>query len=416
MLASLIDLSAGLLLVLALRKPARKLFGAGPAFTLWLWPVLLGALPWLPTLPARWQLLAPVIVLPGALASPALPGAAVAGDVPWMALWLVGAALALLRLALAYARLRRRCRPLPPELLAHCRHEHPTLDPRRLRLHPQGPAVLWSWRSLILLPADFASRFGAEQRALVLAHECTHLARRDPLWSVLAEILAALLWFHPLAWLALPRFRLDQELACDERILRRNAHDAGNYARTLLASTGMDAASVLIPWLAEPQLKERLMMIRRDRTTSARRFAGYLGAALFIGGICLAAQAAPLATEPKPEATQDLQANALMAPRYPKASILNREQGTVVLKVLVNPDGSVKTVDYDPKASTTTSTNLIAAASDAAMQWRFNPAMKGGQPIESYARVPVSFQLDPLPDSSPAADTQNQSSKQPEKH
>lgn len=416
MLASLIDLSAGLLLVLALRKPARRLFGAGPAFTLWLWPVLLGALPWLPALPAGWHVLPPVVAAPAAVAASAQLAPAVSSSVPWMALWLVGAALALLRLGLAYARLRRRCRPLPQELLAHCRHEHPTLDPRRLRLHPQGPAVLWSWHSLVLLPADFASRFGAEQRALVLAHECTHLARRDPLWSVLAEILAALLWFHPLAWLALPRFRLDQELACDERILRRNAHDAGNYARTLLASTGMDAAPVLIPWLAEPQLKERLMMIRRDPTTTARRLAGYLGAALFIGGVGLAAQAAPLATEPKPEATQDLQANALMAPRYPKASILNREQGAVVLKVLVNPDGSVKTVDYDPKTSTTTSTNLIAAASDAAMQWRFNPAMRGGQPIESYARVPVSFQLDPLPDSATAADSQNQNSKKPEKH
>lgn len=416
MLASLIDLSAGLLLVLALRKPARRLFGAGPAFTLWLWPVLLGALPWLPALPAGWHVLPPVIATPAAFAASAQLAPSVSSSVPWMALWLAGAALALLRLGLAYARLRRRCRALPPELLAQCRHEHPSLDPRRLRLHPQGPAVLWAWRSLILLPADFTRRFGTEQRALVLAHECTHLARRDPLWSVLAEILAALLWFHPLAWLALPRFRLDQELACDERILGRNANDAGNYARTLLASTGMGAAPALIPWLAEPQLKERLMMIRRDPITTARRFAGYLGAAVFIGGVGLAAQAAPLATEPSAKATQDLQANVRMQPRYPKASILNKEQGTVVLKVLVNPDGSVKAVDYDPKASTTTSANLIAAASDAAMQWRFNPAVKNGRPIESYARVPVSFQIDPLPDSATAADSQNQSAEHPERH
>ncbi len=415
MLANLIDLSAGLLLVLALRKPARKLFGAGPAFTLWLWPVLLGALPWLPTLPARWQLLAPVIVLPGTLASPASPGSVVAGDVPWT-LWLVGATFALLRLALAYARLRRSCRPLPPELLAHCRQEHPTLDPRRLRLHTQGPAVLWSWRSLILLPADFTRRFGAEQRALVLAHECTHLARRDPLWSVLAEVLAALLWFHPLAWLALPRFRLDQELACDERTMHRNAHDAGNYARTLLASTGMDAVPVLIPWLAEPQLKERLIMIRRDRPTYARRLAGYLGAVLCIGSVCLAAQAAPLATEPTSMATQDLQANALMRPRYPKAALLSKEQGIVVLTVRVNPDGTVKTVDYDPKDSTTTSANLIAAASDAAMQWRFNPAMKGGQPIESYARVPVEFSLHELPGTGPRQEAEKSSAEISRKH
>jgi TonB family protein len=399
MLASLLDLSIGLLLVLLLRKPVRRWFGAGPAFTLWLWPLLLGTLPWWPAMPARWQLLPPMVVLPAAMTGPASPAVAAATVGPWMALWLLGATLALLRLIRAYGRLRRDCRPLPPALLALCQREHPSLDPRRLRLHPQGPAVLWSWRSLILLPADFAQRFGTGQRALVLAHEQAHLARRDPLWSLLAELIAALLWFHPLAWLALPRFKLDQELACDERILRHHANDAGIYARTLLASTGMDAAPVLIPWLAEPQLKERLMMIRRDRTSTVRRLAGYLGAALFIGGVGLAAQAAPLATEPKSVATQDLQFNARMHPRYPKASIINKEQGTVVLKVLVNPDGSVKTVDYDPKASTTTSANLIAAASDAAMQWRFNPAMRGGQPIESYARVPVEFSLHELPGS-----------------
>ena len=399
MLANLVDLTAGLVLVLLLRRPVRRLFGAGPAFTLWLWPVLLGALPWLPALPAPWHGLPPMIASSGAIAGTGPLNATAGFHLPWMTLWLAGAGIALLRLAHAYVQLRQACRALPAALLAHCRRAHPGLDPRRLRLHPQGPAVLCAPRSVILLPADFLQRFDPAQRQLVLAHEQGHIARHDPLWSLLADVLAALLWFHPLAWLALPRFRLDQELACDERVLRQRSGDAGAYARTLLASTGMDAAPVLIPWLAEPQLKERLMMIRRDRTSTVRRLAGYLGAALFIGGVGLAAQAAPLATEPKSVATQDLQFNARMHPRYPKASIINKEQGTVVLKVLVNPDGSVKTVDYDPKASTTTSANLIAAASDAAMQWRFNPAMRGGQPIESYARVPVEFSLHELPGS-----------------
>ena len=416
MLANLVDLTAGLVLVLLLRRPVRRLFGAGPAFTLWLWPVLLGALPWLPALPAPWHGLPPMIASSGAIAGTGPLNATAGFHLPWMTLWSAGAGIALLRLAHAYVRLRRACRALPAALLAHCQRAHPGLDPRRLRLHPQGPAVLCAPRSLILLPADFLQRFDPAQRQLVLAHEQGHIARHDPLWSLLADVLAALLWFHPLAWLALPRFRLDQELACDERVLRQRSGDAGAYARTLLASTGMDAAPVLIPWLAEPQLKERLMMIRRDRTTTARRFAGYLATACVIGGTCLAAQASPRVTEPSARATQDLQANALMQPRYPKASILNKEQGTVVLKVLVNPDGSVKTVDYDPKASTTTSANLIAAASDAAMQWRFNPAMRGGQPIESYARVPVSFQLDPLPDAAPTTNSENPSAKQPEKH
>lgn len=391
----LLDVTLGLVLALALRRPVRRLLGAGPAFTLWLWPLLLALVPWLP------MRAMPAYVLPPVLAQARESAAAVLAATPrthdvWLLLWSAGAALALLRLGIAYVRLRRAARPVPPSLRARVAAAAPGLDPRRLRVHPQGPAVLWAPRSLVLLPADFARDGDRARIRMVLAHECTHLRRLDPLWSLLAEIAAALLWFHPLAWLALPRFRLDQELACDERTLRADDADASAYAHTLLSSTGMDIAPVLIPWLAEPQLKERLTMIRRHRTRTSVRIAGTLGLALVGTGLALSAQAMPTTRAPA-GATQDLTFNASAQPSYPAASIRNQEQGTVVLNVLVNPDGSVKQVDYDPKASTTTSGNLIAAASEAAMRWRFHPALRNGQPIESHARVPVEFSLQPLP-------------------
>ncbi|MEP7186690.1 MAG: M56 family metallopeptidase [Rhodanobacter sp.] len=84
-------------------------------------------------------------------------------------------------------------------------------------------------------------------------------------------MMTALFWFHPLAWLALPRFRLDQELACDECVLRRLPHDEGKYARTLLSRTGNNATPLLIPWLDQPQLRKRLIMIRRRRASALRR-------------------------------------------------------------------------------------------------------------------------------------------------
>lgn len=391
----LLDVTLGLVLALALRRPTRRLLGAGPAFTLWLWPLLLALVPWLP------MRAMPAYVLPPVLAQARESAAAVLAATPrthdaWLLLWSAGAALALLRLGIAYVRLRRAARPAPPSLRARVAAAAPGLDPRRLRVHPQGPAVLWAPRSLVLLPADFARDGDRARMRMVLAHECTHLRRLDPLWSLLAEIAAALLWFHPLAWLALPRFRLDQELACDERTLRADDADASAYAHTMLSSTGMDIAPVLIPWLAEPQLKERLTMIRRHRTRTSVRIAGTLGLALVGTGLALSAQAMPTTRAPA-GATQDLTFNASAQPSYPAASIRNQEQGTVVLNVLVNPDGSVKQVDYDPKASTTTSGNLIAAASEAAMRWRFHPALRNGQPIESHARVPVEFSLQLLP-------------------
>ncbi|MEP7186689.1 MAG: energy transducer TonB [Rhodanobacter sp.] len=85
-----------------------------------------------------------------------------------------------------------------------------------------------------------------------------------------------------------------------------------------------------------------------------------------------------------------------MQPHYPKASIQQREQGTVVLNVLVDPRGAVKSVDYDAKARTTTSASLTGEASDAAFKWHSNSALQNGKPIESYARVPVKFSISPI--------------------
>lgn len=391
-----LNVTLGLAIALLLRRPVRRLMGAGPAFTLWLWPVLLALVPCLPMPAAAISALPPVLAQAHAGAAAALPSSSHAHDIG-LALWGVGAALALLRLALAYVRLRRAARPVSPAVRAAVAEAAPGLDPRRLREHRLGPAVLWAPRSLVLLPADFAGGGDPANLHIVLAHECSHLRRGDPLWTLLAEIAVALLWFHPLAWLALPRFRLDQELACDERTLRAGEADAPAYARTLLASTGMDVAPVLIPWLTEPQLKERLTMIQRHPARSSIRRTGTLCLALAGASLALAVQASS-ETVTRDRPSQDLSFNARQQPAYPKASILNNEQGTVMLRVRVKPDGTVKQVYYDPEGSTTTSGNLIAAASQAAMQWHFNPAEQGGHPIESDAKVPVTFSITTLPD------------------
>lgn len=275
------------------------------------------------------------------------------------------------------------------------------LDPRRLRLHAAGPAVLWAPRSLLLLPADFLQRFNADQRRLVLQHERTHLRRGDAWWSLLAELAAALLWFHPLAWLALPRLRLDQELACDEQVLRHSPQDAIRYARTLLHSRGLtDSTAALIPWLAEPQLKERLSMIERQRHGVLRRRIGFIGLAALMAGSALLAQAATPARSSQ-QASADLDYNSQRQPHYPQDAIMNRQQGLVVLRVLVGADGTPARIEVEP--ATHAAPSLVKAAAEAAAQWRFNPALEAGRPIAGYARVPVQFSLDPLPPASPHA-------------
>jgi TonB family protein len=402
MIDALCYLSLGLLVVLICRKPARRAFGAGPAFTIWLLPLLLATLPWLPTVPHAWSAVPTVLVLPTAkmLIKQAAPSTF---TVYWaIAIWLIGSALCMIRLAERYRRLIRQTRPLPVDLARALPLDQLAIDLRRLRLHRDGPAVVWAPRSLLLLSPDFLERFDSNERLMVLRHELAHLNSGDTWWSLIAELTLALLWFHPLAWLAMPRFRLDQELACDERVLRQSPMDETAYVNTLLHSTGMPSMPVLIPWLAEPQLKERLTMIQQFRPGALRRQVGFIGLATLMLGVAVAAQAG--AANIEQTAKPDTDYNAKHNPVYPAESVKNREQGMVLLDVLVGTDGAVHDVKVDAKTSA--SPSLIKAATDAVMSWHFNPAIKNGRPVAAYARVPVKFSMpeksgDASPDAPP---------------
>ena len=102
LLRMLCGATLGLALVLLLRRPARRVFGAGAAFMLWLLPAVLALAPLLPVQVAPRAM----IVVPGLTVTPGIAASAAVqqGAIDWtqwpLAIWLAGAAGALLRLAL----------------------------------------------------------------------------------------------------------------------------------------------------------------------------------------------------------------------------------------------------------------------------------------------------------------------------
>ena len=98
--------------------------------------------------------------------------------------------------------------------------------------------MLVTWGAInpvILLPAD-ADSWPAERVSVVLAHEMAHLARRDWLTQLAAEIVRAIHWFNPLFWLACARLRQESEHASDDIVL-----DLG-FGRTSYAAHLVDLA------------------------------------------------------------------------------------------------------------------------------------------------------------------------------
>jgi hypothetical protein len=83
----------------------------------------------------------------------------------------------------------------------------------------RGPVAFGVWRPTVALPVRFADDFVVPQQEVMLAHELAHLAASDPAWHLLADLVTAVLWWHPAAWWARHQLRAASETAADEASL-----------------------------------------------------------------------------------------------------------------------------------------------------------------------------------------------------
>lgn len=99
---------------------------------------------------------------------------------------------------------------------------------------PAAPFTYGLLHPRVLLPEDSLS-WPPRRLLSTLAHEAAHLKRRDPLVRFFATLIKAILWFHPLVWIAHRKLIDAQEQACDQAALAHGIapHD---YAEDLLAS------------------------------------------------------------------------------------------------------------------------------------------------------------------------------------
>lgn len=104
---------------------------------------------------------------------------------------------------------------------------------------------------------------------------------------------------------------------------------------------------------------------------------------------CGAGDPAPVARAPAPR----VPARALTSPRpvYPRQARLMGWEGVVVLRLLVDAQGSVAQVTVMTGSGFAL---LDEAAADAARRWRFEPARDGDRPIAMAHEVRFRFRLD----------------------
>ena len=75
-------------------------------------------------------------------------------------------------------------------------------------------------------------------------------------------------------------------------------------------------------------------------------------------------------------------------PEYPELARLARTQGAVEFEAIIGKDGSIeelKVVRGHPL--------LVKAAFEAVQQWRYQPTLLNGEPVEVLTEITVTFKL-----------------------
>ena len=159
-------------------------------------------------------------------------------------LWALGAIIALARLARVYAGLRsiwQRSVPLTNvsciDIVARSVAATRGTSEVSIRIMTDRdsvsvPLTYGAMRPVIVLPAG-SETWPAERLRAAILHEAAHIRRRDWLIQTAVQVVRSFYWFHPLAWIAAQRLRLESEAACDDMVLSAGMAPK-EYAKHLL--------------------------------------------------------------------------------------------------------------------------------------------------------------------------------------
>jgi TonB family protein len=264
------------------------------------------------------------------------------------------------------------------------------------------PVLAGLARPVILVPAAY-SEWTAAERGMVLRHEQNHFQQRDHWAILLAQMVRAMLWFHPVAWMLAARLSREQELACDEAVIAAG-HAPHAYAAFLLdgirALNSPDLFSCAMAGSGAESVKQRFARLLDPRPRSLRR--GWLAASLtaLTALVVAATVVTPVwsQSEKKEDGRVYKVGDDVLPPKVlykvdPKYTQEARDagiQGTVLLKVVVTSEGKADRIEVvkglDP--------GLDQSAIDAISQWVFQPGTKAGKSVDVAATIEVSFRLE----------------------
>ncbi len=210
----------------------------------------------------------------GVVAGTARLRAAASAANPWLVGWGAGAAvLAVVWLGQGVRlvrAVRRGRRDADPAIGAVLKSRAAALGVRPPRLVVVAGArippaiVAQPGGAVLLLPAHLVAALNPAEIDALIAHELTHLVRRDH-WVRWLEVLALVLyWWYPVAWWVVRRGRRAEEQACDAKVRHAFPQLARPLARCLVQVARLTPPTVPLPasgFADVGQLERRIDML-----------------------------------------------------------------------------------------------------------------------------------------------------------
>jgi bla regulator protein BlaR1 len=278
------------------------------------------------------------------------------------------------------------------------------------------PGIFGIFRPVLLWPATISEHLQDSHLRAILAHEVSHVRRRDNLAAAMHMAVEALFWFHPIVWWLGARLVEERELACDEEVLQLG-NSPSIYAESILKTCKFCVGAPLacVSGVTGAELKKRIVRIMTPNLAEKlgpgrRLLLASMGVAAVVGPVLfglwntprIRAQSAPGA--PIQSSSQgagapqiyhiggDVSAPQLIFsvdPQYSEEAKRAKYQGVCVVSLIVDAQGNPQRVQVIRHLGK----GLDQKAVEAVKQYRFKPAMLHNEPVAVQVNIEVNFRL-----------------------
>lgn len=276
----------------------------------------------------------------------------------------------------------------------------------------------FSFFNLIFINPDLHNELETKQ---ILTHEQTHARQLHSMDVLLSEILTIICWFNPAVWLLKREIRQNLEFLADNNVLQ-SGFDSKNYQYHLLQLSYQTPEIKLTNKFNVSPIKKRIIMMNQQKTSKA----GILKYSLIVPlalALVLSSNAQSVVSSAK-KATTTTKVKVKTAiqssdkdmvytivekmpqfpggetalfnyinqnVKYPAEAIKKNEQGSVIIRFIVNSLGKVEKVEILRGVSESIDKEALRVINTLP---DFIPGEQNGKKVAVWYTMPITFRLD----------------------